>query len=55
MDSGLVEREAELVINRRLKRRGMRWRRANADAIVALRVRPLNEDWQVQPIAYQAA
>jgi hypothetical protein len=43
--SGLVERAVELVINRRLKRRGMRWRRANADAVVALRVRTLNTEW----------
>lgn len=43
--SGLVERQVELVINRRLKKRGMRWLRANADAVVALRVRQLNEDW----------
>ena len=43
--SGLVERAVELVINRRMKRRGMRWRRANANAVVALRVRRLNGDW----------
>lgn len=40
--SGLVERAVCVVINRRLKRQGMRWRRANADAVVALRVRELN-------------
>lgn len=44
--SGLVERAVERVINRRLKRRGMRWRRANADALAALRVRRLNSDWE---------
>jgi hypothetical protein len=43
--SGLVERAVELVINRRLKRRGMRWRRDNADAVVALRVLTLNAEW----------
>jgi hypothetical protein len=43
--SGLVEREVALVINRRLKRQGMRWRRANADALVALRVRTINDTW----------
>jgi hypothetical protein len=43
--SGMVEREVDLVINRRMKRQGMRWRRANADAVVALRVRTLNDDW----------
>lgn len=42
--SGLVERGVCIVINRRMKGRGMRWRRANADAVVALRVRELNAD-----------
>lgn len=43
--SGLVEREVALVINRRMKRQGMRWRRANADAVVALRARAINDSW----------
>lgn len=43
--SGLVEREVALVINPRLKHQGMRWRRDNADAIVALRVRTINNAW----------
>lgn len=43
--SGLVEREVTLVINRRMKRQGMRWRRATADALVALRVRTINDTW----------
>jgi hypothetical protein len=43
--SGLVEREVALVINRRMKHQGMRWRRDNADAIVALRVRTINDSW----------
>ena len=43
--SGMVERAVELVINRRMKRRGMRWLRANADPLVTLRVRTLNQDW----------
>jgi hypothetical protein len=46
--SGLVEREVALVINRRMKRQGMRWRRANADALVALRVRTINDTWDQQ-------
>lgn len=45
--SGLVEREVALVINRRMKRQGMRWKRANADAVVALRVQRFNADWEV--------
>jgi hypothetical protein len=44
--SGMVEREVALIINRRLKRQGMRWRRANADALVALRTRTINATWQ---------
>jgi hypothetical protein len=47
--SGLVERAVALVINRRLKRQGMRWRRANADAVVALRVRECNAAWDDGP------
>jgi hypothetical protein len=43
--SGLVEREVALVINPRLKHQGMRWRRDNADAMVALRVRTINDAW----------
>lgn len=46
--SGMVERQVELVINRRLKKRGMRWLRANADAVTALRVAHLNRDWDDQ-------
>jgi hypothetical protein len=41
----LVEREVALVINRRMKHQGMRWRRENADALVALRVRTINATW----------
>jgi len=47
--SGMVERAVELVINRRLKRRGGRWRRVNADAVVALRVLILNQQWEGHP------
>lgn len=43
--SGMVEREVAVVINRRMKRQGMRWRRTNADAVVALRVRTINQSW----------
>lgn len=44
--SGLVERAVELVINRRLKRRGMRWWRINAQGVTALRIRRLNGEWE---------
>lgn len=43
--SGMIERAVSIVINRRMKKRGMRWLRRNATAVVALRVDLLNEDW----------
>jgi hypothetical protein len=44
--SGLVERAVAVVINVRMKKRGMRWKRANATAVVALRVQRINADWE---------
>jgi hypothetical protein len=44
--SGLVERAVALVINVRMKKRGMRWKRANATAVVALRIHQINADWE---------
>ena len=44
--SGLVERAVAIVINVRMKKRGMRWKRANATAVVALRVQQINADWE---------
>ncbi len=44
--SGLVERGVAVVINPRMKRRGMRWKRVNASAVVVLRVCRLNADWE---------
>ena len=44
--SGLVERAVALVINLRMKKRGMRWKRGNATAVVALRVQQINADWE---------
>jgi len=35
MGSGMIERAVTLVINRRMKKRGMRWCRPNATAVVA--------------------
>ena len=44
--SGAVEKAGDIVVNRRFKgRRGMRWWRANADGILALRILHLNRDW----------
>ena len=42
--SGLIERAVAIVLNWRMKGRGMRWCRHNASAVVALRVRELNAD-----------
>jgi len=43
--SGMIERAVALVINRRMKKRGMRWCRATATSVVALRTDLLNDDW----------
>lgn len=43
--SGLVERAVAVVINARMKKRGMRWKRANATAVVALRAQRINAEW----------
>jgi hypothetical protein len=53
--SGLIERAVALVINRRMKRQGMRWRRVNASAVVALRVRAFNADWDDGDLALPPA
>lgn len=45
--SGMIERAVALVINRRMKKRGMRWKRVNGTAVVALRTDVLNEDWMI--------
>ena len=42
--SGLVERAVSLIINRRMKKQGMRRNRENATALVTLRVQCFNEE-----------
>lgn len=44
--SSLVERAVAMAINTRMKKRGMRWKRSNATAVVALRVQFINTDWE---------
>lgn len=44
--SGLVERAVAVVITMRMKKRGMRCKRANASAVVALRVQQINAAWE---------
>ncbi len=46
---GLAERAVALGINGRPKRRGMRWRRASADAEVSRRARWLTGQWTALP------
>ncbi|HEY1348035.1 MAG TPA: hypothetical protein VGF67_00245 [Ktedonobacteraceae bacterium] len=43
--SRVIECAVSIVINRRMKKRGLRWCRPNATAIVALRADWLNDDW----------
>ncbi len=49
--SGLVERAVAVVINARMKKRGMRWKRKNATAVVTLRVLQINARWQEALVA----
>jgi hypothetical protein len=50
--SGVVEKGADIVVNRRLKgRRGMRWWRERAEGVVALRLALLNDEWERRMIA----
>lgn len=45
--SGVVEKGVDVVVNRRMKgKRGMRWRRGQAEGMVALRVARLNDEWE---------
>lgn len=49
--SGMIERAVSIVINRRMKKRGMRWCRSNATTMVTLRADLLNADWNTpQPL-----
>ena len=41
----MIERAVTLVINRRMKKRGMQRSRPNATAVVALRTDLRNSDW----------
>ena len=44
--SGGVEKGVDVVVNRRCKgKRGMRWGRARAEGVLALRVAELNDEW----------
>jgi hypothetical protein len=45
--SSLVERAVATAINLQMMKRGMRWKRANATAVVASRVQPMNANREV--------
>ncbi len=47
--SGVVEAGCKAVIGQRLKQSGMRWTVAGADAIIALRCREANIQWDHLP------
>lgn len=50
--SGVVEKAADVVVGRRMKRRGMSWSRQGANNLLALRVRSLNQAfdrWAPEP------
>ena len=49
--SGIIERAVAVVINRRMKKRGMSWLRCNATAVVTLRAAFLNEEWALPTAA----
>ncbi|MGI8688159.1 MAG: hypothetical protein ACR2M3_06225 [Thermomicrobiales bacterium] len=54
--SGVGEKGGDSVVNRRLKgRRGMRWMRARADEVVALRLTLLNGEWDDRVVIAHAA
>ena len=45
--SGGVEKGVDVVVNRRFKgKRGMKWGRARAEGVLALRVAELNDEWR---------
>ena len=56
--SGGGEKSVDVVVNRRFKgRRGMKWGRARAEGVVALRVAELNDEWRhyLTPILHLGA
>ena len=56
--SGGVEKSVDVVVNRRFKgRRGMKWGRARAEGVLALRVAELNDEWRhyLTPILHLGA
>lgn len=53
--SGTVESACKLVVQQRMKQPGMRWRRANAQAMLALRTALFSDRWHLLHDALKAA
>jgi len=43
--SGVVEKHQDILVNRRMKHRGMRWSKKGADALLALQARRFSHEW----------
>jgi hypothetical protein len=43
--SGVIEKHQDILVNRRMKHRGMRWSRKGADALLALQARRFSNEW----------
>lgn len=50
LGSGVIESAAKVVVQQRMKQAGMRWKRENAQALLALRARLLSNRWHDLPI-----
>jgi hypothetical protein len=53
--SGSADKTGDLLICRRMKLRGMRWSRANADNVLSIRILVLNGEWDEFWREYKAA
>ena len=53
--SGSVDKAGDILICRRMKLRGMRWSRANADSVLNIRILILNGEWDEFWSQYKAA
>ena len=53
--AGSADKTGDILICRRMKLRGMRWSRANADKVLSIRILVLNGEWDEFWEAYKAA
>lgn len=49
--SGVIEKMADLLVKKRMKRQGMTWSKQGANAILALRSRIINDNHQAKTLA----